>query len=334
MPNRSSARIAIRTPARAPCRAAATRPIAADEAELLTRHREDEVGLLLGHELALGLAALEQPLAEDATRADRDLRLAGRCSPPPCGSAAGSRNEVNRSSWYSLRKPTWMATNAASTRGQQQTQRSSGSSAPETAIMPSTSALMTSAVPRSGCSMTSASGTAREGEHQHHVGVARSRPRASRFSASSIAMPTTSATLANSDGCTEKPAGSTIHECEPLMVAPERGQHRDQADDRQHVDERRVGAQHAVVEERGGRAQEQADARVEQVPLGEGLRVRTALPTRPGGSRSRPGPSRPGTTRGRRAAAPSRAGAAMDSLPSSVCERAAGWRGPAYGAGP
>ena len=43
---------------------------------------------------------------------------------------------------------------------------------------------------------------------------------ASRFSDSSIARPTTSATFANSDGCTEKPAGSTIHECEPLMVEP------------------------------------------------------------------------------------------------------------------
>ena len=33
-------------------------------------------------------------------------------------------------------------------------------------------------------------------------------------------MPTTSATLAISDGCTEKPAGSTIHECDPLIVTP------------------------------------------------------------------------------------------------------------------
>ncbi len=28
------------------------------------------------------------------------------------------------------------------------------------------------------------------------------------------------ATLANSDGCTEKPPGSRIHECDPLIVEP------------------------------------------------------------------------------------------------------------------
>ncbi len=50
--------------------------------------------------------------------------------------------------------------------------------------------------------------------------MSRGSSSASRFSASSIDMPTTRATLANSDGCTEKPAGSTIHECEPLMVVP------------------------------------------------------------------------------------------------------------------
>ena len=50
--------------------------------------------------------------------------------------------------------------------------------------------------------------------------MSRGSSSASRFSASSIAMPTTSATLANSEGCTEKPPGSRIHECEPLMVEP------------------------------------------------------------------------------------------------------------------
>ena len=44
----------------------------ADEAELLPRDREDEVGLLLGHELALGLRAVEQALAVEAAGADRD----------------------------------------------------------------------------------------------------------------------------------------------------------------------------------------------------------------------------------------------------------------------
>ena len=42
----------------------------------------------------------------------------------------------------------------------------------------------------------------------------------SRLSASSMDMPITTATLANSDGCTWKPAPSTIHEWAPLMVDP------------------------------------------------------------------------------------------------------------------
>ena len=33
-------------------------------------------------------------------------------------------------------------------------------------------------------------------------------------------MPTTIATFANSAGCTWNPAGSTIQECAPLIVAP------------------------------------------------------------------------------------------------------------------
>ena len=67
--------------------------------------------------------------------------------------------------------------------------------------------------------MTSASGTAANASAST-TSTSRGSSSASRFSASSIAMPTTSATLANSDGCTEKPAGSTIHECEPLIVEP------------------------------------------------------------------------------------------------------------------
>ena len=58
----------------------------------------------------------------------------------------------------------------------------------------------------------------------------------------------TSATLANSDGCTEKPPGSTIQECAPLTVLPSGRQHGEQPEHRGDVDERRVGAQHPVVE--------------------------------------------------------------------------------------
>ena len=49
----------------------------ADEAELLPRDREDEVGLLLGDEAALGLRAVEQALAGQPAGADRDARLLG-----------------------------------------------------------------------------------------------------------------------------------------------------------------------------------------------------------------------------------------------------------------
>ena len=41
---------------------------AADEAELLADHREDEVGVLLGHVRDVRLAALEQPVAREARR--------------------------------------------------------------------------------------------------------------------------------------------------------------------------------------------------------------------------------------------------------------------------
>jgi len=77
----------------------------------------------------------------------------------------------------------------------------------------------TMVVPKSGCSMIRSIGTA------HSPSTARtSRSRGvdspSRCSPSSMAMPTTIATLANSAGCTWNPAGSTIQECAPLIVAP------------------------------------------------------------------------------------------------------------------
>ena len=67
--------------------------------------------------------------------------------------------------------------------------------------------------------MTSASGTAATASAST-TSVSRGSASASRFSASSIDMPTTSATLAISEGWMEKPAGSTIHECDPLIVVP------------------------------------------------------------------------------------------------------------------
>ena len=46
-----------------------------EQAQLLPRDREDEVGLLLGHEAGPGLGAVEEPLAEQAAVADRDPGL-------------------------------------------------------------------------------------------------------------------------------------------------------------------------------------------------------------------------------------------------------------------
>ncbi len=67
--------------------------------------------------------------------------------------------------------------------------------------------------------MTSPNGTAANASAST-TSTSRGVSSASRFSDSSIAMPTTSATLANSDGWIEKPAGSTIQECDPLIVVP------------------------------------------------------------------------------------------------------------------
>ena len=47
----------------------------ADEAQLLADDGEDEVGLLLGHQVVLGLVALAVALAGDSTQPDGDLGL-------------------------------------------------------------------------------------------------------------------------------------------------------------------------------------------------------------------------------------------------------------------
>ena len=91
--------------------------------------------------------------------------------------------------------------------------------APASASTPSTVKTKTIAVPRSGCSMTSPSGTAARASTS---GTSLPRDARSwvRRSASSTAIPATSATFANSLGCTWKPPPTTIHECAPLIVVP------------------------------------------------------------------------------------------------------------------
>ena len=62
-----------------------------EEAELLPRHREDEVGLLVGDEAALGLPALEEALPLPAAGADRDAHLPGLVADPLRVGLAGWR---------------------------------------------------------------------------------------------------------------------------------------------------------------------------------------------------------------------------------------------------
>ena len=95
-------------------------------------------------------------------------------------------------------------------------------------------------VPRSGCSMISAIGT-RRAAAPADVAVARAAL-AVAGSASSIAMRTTRATLANSDGCTWKPPPRTIQECAPLIVAPS-GESTATRPRGSQVDDRGVGVQ-------------------------------------------------------------------------------------------
>ena len=104
------------------------------------------------------------------------------------------------------------------------------------------------AVPRSGCIMTRASGTAANASAST-TSMSRGSSSASRFSASSIDMPTTSATLANSEGCTEKPRRQEDPRVRAVDGVAQWREHRDQPADRQHVDNRCVGPQHAVVEQ-------------------------------------------------------------------------------------
>ena len=74
-PNRSSARVAMRSARMITTPIRNTITIGADEAELLAGHGEDEVGLLRRDEVARHQLAVEQALAEHAAGADRDLGL-------------------------------------------------------------------------------------------------------------------------------------------------------------------------------------------------------------------------------------------------------------------
>ena len=166
---------------------------------------------------ALGLRALEQPLTEPAALADRDPDLTGLVA-DPLGVQDGSRNAVSRARWYALSTG---VVNIATipTTPTAATAANSFSGAPATATTPNAIATRTSADPRSGCSMTSATGTtvtrAASVRSRGDGGWSRSR-RSARI----IASPTHSATFMNSDGWTENPPGSWIQDRDPFTVEP------------------------------------------------------------------------------------------------------------------
>ena len=74
-PPGASASRAMRSPRQHSSANSAMISAAADQPELLAGDREDEVGLLLGHEAAVGLRPVEQPGAEQAAVGDGDVRL-------------------------------------------------------------------------------------------------------------------------------------------------------------------------------------------------------------------------------------------------------------------
>ena len=90
MPNMSSATAAALIARKTMMPSSADDHRAADEAELLPRDREDEVGLHRGDEVAAGERAVEQALAEQRRRSRPRSSPAARCSPRRPGPAPGA----------------------------------------------------------------------------------------------------------------------------------------------------------------------------------------------------------------------------------------------------
>ncbi len=74
-PKTSSVRVAIASARQITSAEQRDQHAGAEQPELLPRHGEHEVGVLLGHEPGAGLRAVEQPLAEQPAVADRDPGL-------------------------------------------------------------------------------------------------------------------------------------------------------------------------------------------------------------------------------------------------------------------
>ena len=220
----------------------------AEQAELLARDGEDEVGVLLGHEAGPGLRAVEEPLAEEAAVADRDPRLldvVAGAARVEVGVGEGQEavdlvllQEARRRPRRPRRSTPPAASSASQRRG-----------APETA----SDAEARSPRARAWCRGRAGAGSARRARRRSPASRPRRRrrcrrPRRARTSARSAthsAIPITTASLANSDGWIDIPP-SCSQDREPLIVRAHR-QHEHQPGDRAEVDQRRDDPHPAVV---------------------------------------------------------------------------------------
>ena len=304
--------------------------------ELLPRDGEDEVGLLLGDELPVGLAALEQPLAEQPAGADRDPGLRRCCSRRPGGSLVRVRERGEPGHLVGLEQA---AADQRPNAGQRRRPATSPATqrvgAPDTASTPRIDEdAAPCVVPKSGCSMTSAHRHRGQRQHQQHVAVrgavlavaplgraaSPSRPRGRPWRTPTAAPGT--------------PPPSTIHECGAVDRRAERASTATRPTQRADVHQRRVRAQRAVVHaSRDHRAQHQPDDEVDEVPLEVGLRVEPldasaarASRTRRAGHRGRRARAR--ATRSTQSSRTQRAGLAVEGARSPQRRRPGRAAGP------
>ena len=230
-----------------------------DEAELLARDGEHEVGLLLRDELAVRLRAVEQPLAEPSAGADRDpclldvvagaLRVAGWGRRTPRTGRAGTAS-AHRACTAANAPNAPMAISAAIHRvgvfGDREDAEDDDADDDGRAEV--------------GLQHDQRDRHQRHAQRQRDVGRAVVRPRRRGVSASSIGSATHSATLANSDGWIEKPAGQQDPRVRPVDGRADRATAPRSGRGPTHVDDGRVRAQRPVVEQRGHRRRGSARA--------------------------------------------------------------------------
>ena len=193
----------------------------ADEAELLAGDAEHEVGLLLGHERAVGLRPVEQAGAEQVPVRDRDvglvdvvgraLHVLGRIGegPEALELVAGEVARLAPRTRCRRRR----AAAARSSTGPARRRRPARRTWPRTAPAPSRGRAAAAPVRSGRAARTSASTTSRS-VGPGIVGA----PDAAR--ANSTAQPTIRPSFMNSAGCSSKPPPMTIHARAPLIVDP------------------------------------------------------------------------------------------------------------------